>query len=253
VSIIINTKFDFYSDTPKSRDPDSYSPTLRRYHKALWSKPLPNGSNFYLSATTPKAYLHHQPEVGEFFLSSDAIGHTYSRTKRMSHVIEQIPDKEIASFFAICSTIGGYILFPSNKIDNKMTINASRGLNRSLKDRFDLTLECIRQHYQKEDNPLDETFQRYSGFFDLFQNFRGYVDFFLLQDLVNEDYSQINFYLPFNGFDGPPLPSDAEEYRSYKHNVTKFITARNQRIRIATQSTNQPINQSTKLVRLFFN
>ena len=39
----IDINFDVYSDTPEGKDPDSFSPTLRKYHKILWSKSLPNG------------------------------------------------------------------------------------------------------------------------------------------------------------------------------------------------------------------
>lgn len=39
---MIDITFDFRSDS-KSRDPDTYSPTLNAYHRALWSKELPNG------------------------------------------------------------------------------------------------------------------------------------------------------------------------------------------------------------------
>ena len=99
MSNLIDTNFAFYSDTPTGKDPDSYSPTLRRYHKILWSKPLPNGLRFDLTDRTPKVYLHHQSELGELFLSSDAIAHSYSRLKRMQHIINQIPSKEIDSFF----------------------------------------------------------------------------------------------------------------------------------------------------------
>ena len=35
--------FDLRSDTPEGKDPDTYSPTLRRYHRMLWSKELPSG------------------------------------------------------------------------------------------------------------------------------------------------------------------------------------------------------------------
>jgi len=230
MSNLIDINFDFYSDTPAGKDPDSYNPTLRRYHKILWSKPLPNGWRFDLTDTTPKVYLHHQSELGEFFLSSDSIAHSYSRLKRMSHIINQIPSKEIDSFFSLSSTIGGYIIFPSNKVDNQMTINGARGFNPKILDRFDLTLECIRRHYLEEDSPLSSTLHRYSAFFDLFQGFRGYVDFFLLQDLVTEHYLSIKFYLPFNDFDNSPLPNNVNEYLSYKNNVTDFILARNQRI-----------------------
>ena len=143
---------------------------------------------------------------------------------------------EIDTFFSVCRTIGGYIIFPGKKIDNKMTINGARGLNHRIKDRFDLTLECIRCHYKNEDSPLRDTLQRYSGFFDLFHDFQGYVDFFLLQDLVEENYSSIKFCFPFNGFDYPPLPNNVYEYRTYKENMTNFVLARNQRILIQSES-----------------
>ena len=227
---LIDINFHFFSDTPAGKDPDSYSPTLRRYHKFIWSKPLPNGLNFDLDDTTPKVYLHHQSELGEFFLSSDSIAETGTNVKSMSHIIDRVLPDEIDSFFSVCSTIGGYIIFPSNKVDNKMTINGSRGFNRSIKDRFDLTLECIRRHYANERSPLSDTLQIYSAFFNLFRDFQGYVEFFILQDLVAENYSSIKFYLPFNSFDYPPLPNNVYEYRSYKKNVTDFVSARNQRI-----------------------
>ena len=230
MSNLIDTNFDFFSDTPSGKDPDAFSPTLCRYHKLLWSKPLPNGFDFNLTDTTTKVYLHHKSELGEFFLSSDAIGHTYSRQKRMSDIVNQIPSHEMDTFFASCSTIGGYIIFPSNKVDNKMTINGSRGINHKIKDRFDLTLECIRRHYFNEDNPLSDTLQRYNEFLSLFQNFQGYVDFFLLQDLVKDDYLSIKFWLPFVGFDNPALPDNIQDYRLYKENMTDFVLARNQRI-----------------------
>ena len=232
---IIDINFDVYSDTPKGRDPDSYSPTLRSYHKILWSKALPNGVRFDLDANTPRL-LHHKSELGEFLLSSDSIGHTYSRVKSMSHIINQIPSEEINSFFSTCSTIGAYIIFPAKKVDNQMTINGSRGLNRSIKDRFDLTLECIRRFYINESSPLSDTFQRYSSFFSLFQEFKEYKDFFLLQDLVEENDLSIKFFLPFDSFDHPPLPNNVEEYQSYKKHLMDFVRARNQRILNSTQN-----------------
>ena len=130
------------------------------------------------------------------------------------HIIDQVPPNEVDSFYAICRTIGGYIVFPSNRVDNKMTINGSRGFNRNIKDRFDLTLECIRRYYLNEGSPLSATLQRYSQFFGLFKDFQGYVDFLLLQDLVTEDYLSIKFCLPFDSFHNSPLPSNVHEYLS---------------------------------------
>ena len=69
MSNLIDISLDLYSDTPKGKDgktldPDTYSPTLRRYHKILWSKPLPNGLRFDLTYTTQTGILHHQSELG---------------------------------------------------------------------------------------------------------------------------------------------------------------------------------------------
>ena len=72
---IIDIEFDVYTDTPKGRDPDTNSPTLRKYHQILWSKSLPNGVKFVLDVNTPKL-LHHKSELGDFLLSRDSIGHT---------------------------------------------------------------------------------------------------------------------------------------------------------------------------------
>ena len=229
MSNIIDINFNVYSDTPEGKDPDSYSLTLRNYHKILWSKPLPNGSIFNLDAKTPML-LHHKSELGEFFLSSDSIGHTYSRIQSISDIVSKVPSEEIDSFFSLCSTIGGYIIYPSKRVDNQMTINGARGTNGKIKDRFDLTLECIRLHYINEESPLSDTLDRYKSFFKLFDNFQGYINFFLLQDLVTEDYSSIKYLIPFNSFEKPPLPSDVDEYRLYKTNMTDFVSARNQRI-----------------------
>ncbi len=40
--MLIDTSFDFRTDA-SGKDPDAYSPTLRQYHKLLWSKALPSG------------------------------------------------------------------------------------------------------------------------------------------------------------------------------------------------------------------
>lgn len=234
MSTLLDITFDAYSDTPVGRDPDSHSPTLRRYHQRLWSKPLPDGTQFTLSTGHPKAYLHHKSSRGEFYLSSDGIGHTYRYVKAMASIIEMIPKAELDQFYSTCSTIGAYIVFPSQKVDGRPTINGARGLHGRIRDRFDLTLECIRRHYIQEESPLTATLRRYSAFFELFGSFESYAEFFLLQDLVSDGGNAINFLTPFQGFDAPPLWGTVDDYRLYKERLTAFITARNTRIRDQT-------------------
>ena len=226
----IDVTFDFRSDTPPGKDPDSFSPTLRKYHKLLWSKPLPSGDFFGLDDATPKAYLHHRSKVGEFFPSSDSVIHTFSTARRVAHIISQIEAEEVAAFDRLSYTIAGMMIFPGNRINNKMTINSARGLQPKIIDRFDLTLECIRRHYLGEASPLSDVLARYADFFQLFGGFRGYIEFFLLQDIVTADHDTVKFFMAFDDFKTSPLPDSVDIYLAYKKAAIEFLNARNRRI-----------------------
>jgi len=223
----IDISFNFYSDS-KEGDPDSKSPTLRLYHKILWSKQLPNGQNFDLIDNKDNVYLYHKSSLGEYFLGSDAITHSYKHHKRKFWITKQLIN-EVNELFNLGSNIGAYIIFPNNQVDGKYTINQARGVNKLIDDRFDLTLECIRLFYLGKNSPLYDTLLRYRSFFELFENFNGYITFFLLEDLIDENQN-IKFYLPFDDFNTPPMFSNPNQYRLYKEKVTQFITARNNRI-----------------------
>ena len=226
----IDITFDFRSDTPPGKDPDACSPTLRRYHQLLWSKPLPSGAPFELDVTTPGTYLRHLSELGEFGLSSDAVIPSFSRAPELKHIIDQIPEAETEAFDGIGYTIGGMMVFPGYQVDRKMTINAQRGCHPRIRDRFDLTLECIRRHYLDEPSPLSATLARYADFFKLFGDFAGYVDFFHLRDLVNEATLTVRFSMPFEDFTASPLPGTLDAYIAYRQRASEFIEARNRRI-----------------------
>lgn len=223
----IDITFNVFTDA-NGGDPDSTSPTLRNYHKILWSKKLPNGELFELSDKKSGTYLYHKSGLGEYFLGSDAITHSYRNHKRKAWLIQQIKE-DVQELFDTGSTIGAYTLFPNNRVDKQQTINQARGVNGLIDDRFDLTLECIRLFYAGKQSPLYDTFKRYKNFFDLFDSFKGYIDFFSFNDLVDEN-ENIKFYLPFDGFKTRPTFADIEEYLTYKKGVMDFIKARNKRI-----------------------
>jgi len=217
-----------YNDTPSGKDPDKYSPTLRRYQRLLWSKMLPNGTQFEL-IDEPGGYLYHHSKLGKFHLSSDAISNTYQHVGKMASITAQFPSQLRAEFFNLGSTMGGYIVFPRKMVDKKQNINQARGCRPKIRDRIDLTLECIRRHYENQDSPLTEVLARYGDFFEVFQDFEGYVDFFLLNDLV--DNGTVNFMLPFDDFHRDGHPSDVTEYQALMNGMMYFLRARNQRIR----------------------
>ena len=223
----IDISFNVYTDA-NGGDPDSTSPTLRSYHKMLWSKKLPNGELFELTDKKIGTYLYHKSGLGEYFLGSDAITHSYRNHKSKTWLSQQIHD-EVQELFDAGSTIGAYTLFPNNRIDKQHTINQARGVNSFIDDRFDLTLECLRLFYVGEQSPLYDTFLRYKDFFSLFGNFKGYINFFLLNDLIDKN-ENIRFYLPFDNFKTKPTFTDLDEYLLYKKRVMDFINARNKRI-----------------------
>ena len=231
---MIDIKFSSLSDTPKDKngnykDPDRHSKTLREYHMYLWSKHLQSGYLFSLDKYSQGRMIHKFGSQ-EFVLSSDSIGHTYRKWPEMKDIIKQISPNEIDSFLTLCTSIGGYIIFPAKKVNNHFTINQSRGVNKQICDRWDLTLECIRLYYSNQLSPLSKTMANYNSFFNLFGDFKGYVQYFLLQDLVSKDYNSVKFYLPHNKFDLNPIPKGADEYRIYMKSVMTFISKRNSRI-----------------------
>ena len=131
-------------------------------------------------------------------------------------------------------TIGGEIIFPKMK----GSINQTRGCNPFIIDRFDLTLECIRRFYNNEKSPLFDTLSKNKAFFDLFVNFKGYVDYFYLQDLVSPDYSRVIFWLGNGNFEKYPFPKTVEEYLSWIDKQLLFVSSRNKRISNALRTDN---------------
>jgi len=148
----------------------------------------------------------------------------------MRHIVMQFSEEENEAFRSIGYTIGGMMVFPGNRIDGKNTINGERGFNRKIADRFDLTLECVRRYYLGQESPLAETLSRYPEFFALFEDFGGYVDFFMLQELVTDDFSRVNFFMPFDNFNTPSVPQNRDAYMKYRQRSIEFIEARNCRI-----------------------
>jgi hypothetical protein len=227
---MIDVTFDFNSDAGGG-DPDSQSPTLKKYHQLLWSKTLPCGEVIDLQTSVKGSYLHFTSATVDISLSSDSIGQSYKNVAKMKSIIEEVPVADIESFWKLNSTIGGYILFPGKKIDGNMTINQMRGVSHQIGDRFDLTLECIRRFYVGDESPLRATLERYKAFFALFESFQGYVDFFLLNDLVDSKSTRIHFFTSVTEpFRESPLPRDVDEYLVYRGNSMDFIKQRNQRI-----------------------
>ncbi|MBE6063437.1 MAG: glycogen/starch/alpha-glucan phosphorylase [Clostridium butyricum] len=115
-------------------------------------------------------------------------------------------------------------------------MNQNRGRNRLIDDRWDLTLECIRRYYEGEKSPLYETILSDKDFYDLFVDFKGYVDYFFLQDCVSSDYSSVNKWCGDFNYVNRGLPKTVEEYFAFIHAKYDFLRKRNQRIKEYVES-----------------
>ena len=209
-------------------DPDRRSARLHQAHRLLWSRPLPSGAAFALEDARPGGYLVHESDLGTFHLASDSIIHTYRRNA-LTPFLELLDPGELERFVRVAYMVGGYIVWP---VGTGRTINQVRGFDRksSIDDRFDLTLECIRLHYEGIQNPLSDPLAREEPFFSLFRDFSEYAEHFLLQDLVSADGKSIRFFLD-GGFSRQPLPQSVAEYREYSLRASEFVLARNERMR----------------------
>lgn len=221
----IDVDYFFFDDTPEGKDPDSHSPTLRRYHQLLWSKPLPDGRPFELRAGRALApYLVYEADGTRIVLGSDTIATRHR--KKLHKLFGQLPDEVNDAFLRRSYTICGFMVFPVSK----GSLNQNRGRHPKIQDRWDLTLESIRRFYEGGTSPLADTMDRHSNFFEMFGSFDGYVNHFHLGDFVDAT-GAVRFLLPFNDFQPPVLPADLPTYEQYRLDSLKLFEAR--RLRIA--------------------
>jgi len=218
----IDINFDVQTDS-KGKDPDSASPTLKVYHQLLWSKPLPNGQEMKLEIE--KNCL----KWGDMWFGCDSITASFLHWR---FTLKEYVEKHIPNFaewkkdyWHKTYTIGGSIIFPMHR----WSMNQARGCSVKICDRWDLTLECIRRFYAGEPTPLDKALEKDREFFNLFVDFKGYVDFFLLQDCVDENYN-VKFALETTLFDSKPMPKTLDEYQMWIDSQIDFVTKRGRRI-----------------------
>ena len=221
--MFVDIHFDVRTDS-RGKDPDSASETLKSYHQLLWSKTLPNGQMMEL--TTGKGFYL---KWNDLYLGSDSIivSFMHAGYKHRQMIMDGIPDfaEYREDYLKKSYTIAGSIVFPQVK----WSMNQARGCSRKIRDRWDLTLECIRRFYAGESSPLDTALERSSKFFELFVDFKGYVDFFLLQDCVDDDYN-VKFWLDTSLWVSDPMPETVESYKDWIDKELDFVEERGKRM-----------------------
>ncbi len=253
---MIDVSFDFTSDAPGywdgfwdtkygrgKCDPDRDSPKELEFSKVVWSRTVPSG-RFLDLQISGKRYAW-----GGHRLSNDSITASFRHSGGkpvIDAVMKEMGDEfrpYMEDYIRNSWTIGGVVVFP---IPEKVpgcpriqSMNQARGIHPLIKDRWDLTLECIRLHYEGKESFLSKSIEPCRWFFDLFIDFKGYVDFFLLQDSVENDYEAVRIWRG-DKLGDDPLPSDVAEYKDWIENQKTFVRKRAQRIQDLLSSQDCP-------------
>ncbi|WP_285660655.1 DUF6994 family protein [Paenarthrobacter ureafaciens] len=241
---VFDTSFDYKTDTPSRTNPDADkdSQLLRWDHELLWSKELPSEDGFAQKVTTRRSeYLIFTDAKKErHCYGSDAITSSYTtwvkeknpRSRALVDAIAGLDDEQRARYLNPPYTIGSAMIWPVRTKDY-WTMNRARGASMLIADRMDLTLECIRRHYAEEPgSPLAKATTAYKDFFELFVDFKGFVEFFHFQDLIvpGSDHQEIEYFLKPNNFERSGTPATTLEYIEYRENVLAFIEQRSERM-----------------------
>ena len=237
MALDIDVNFDFttdhnywstYDKGHSESDPDTNSPKLRTYQQLLYSRQTPSGKLLMLKQGKNKDDDYLVCDGVRY--GSDSIINMYAYSlPKIEKDIENYENK-IIEYIHKGYTIGGEIIFPKHK----MSMNQCRGMNHNIKDRFDLTLECIRRFYDGEDNPLNNVLKTDEDFFRMFVDFKGYVDFFFLNDLVSDDYKKVKLFIGSDEdiFNRNPFPQNKQEWEQLLEGQMLFLEKRNERIKI---------------------
>ncbi len=189
---------------------------------------MPNGEVMKLEQGKGLYYLTWK----DFDFGSDSII-VELRYKKYQHIIDKVAeivgDLDLYYEKLLCRSysIGGMIIFPKHV--NSM--NQRRGMDDKISDRWDLTLECIRRHYAREESPLTSIIESDNDFYDLFVDFKGYVDYFFLQDCVSDDYSSVDIWCGDASFRKSGLPETIDDYFEFIRKEHDFLDKRNERIK----------------------
>lgn len=167
-------------------DPDSECDELREMHYRLYNhyasyikRPFSFDEIKYSLSSSEERYFYLS-ENGTLRLGSDTMNSSYLYYKSLGYIQSEMkkcgrnPEAEIEKYRKnIIYRPGNFIVFPKK---GRNSINVARGCCGKIKDRFDLTLDCIKKQYNNDENPLSKVLEGcWRGFFDRFENFKQYV------------------------------------------------------------------------------
>ena len=247
-----------YYDKEALPDPDATSKKLYEAHEFLCKlqglkvsisedndyELVIDGKNIRLSSDSIMSiYWHWSGKRYPYKNMQEIIEKISSELQKKSEYNKRnIPFKEfIKSYLQKANTIGGFVVFPKHYLP---TVNTERGRSGKIRDRFDLTLECIRRAYQygdfycEDDNPLFGISEEDKEFFRMFGSFENYAKFFCLNGSYDGKHNWVNETgQVLNLFDNQPLDNwdfnksevlpTADNWWTFYRNIMDRLDARN--------------------------
>lgn len=217
-------------------DPDAKCEELREMHYRLYNRyalyinrPFSFEKKYPLSFSEGRYF--YLLENGSCRLGSDTMNSSYLYYEALKNIKSEMEkcgrnaEAEIEKYRKnIIYRPGNFIVFPKNSSNS---INTVRGCCGKIKDRFDLTLDCIKKQYADKDNPLSWVLRKHwEDFFDRFNGFNEYINFFMLEDYLDEKDNVVRFI--DNKYH--ILPQTLEEYDEYIRRISAVIEKRTKRI-----------------------
>lgn len=120
---------DFAAHYNSGGDPDRDCPRLYTWHRALWGRSVPGVPPLEFAVMSGRGFeMSLRTGGSEFRLASDGIIPTWSSTgwaRWLDADLAAEIAKDADDFYRIASTIGGYILFPRNRMGQEGSSSGS--------------------------------------------------------------------------------------------------------------------------------
>lgn len=160
-------------------------------------------------------------ENQNYILGVDYIGPSSYYAKKRG-----IEEKVIILLCVITREIGGHIVFPTDRhLANEQEKSLNEIRSYRFKERIDYFLFELKQWYlgKNEVKASKNIFNGNKKWFMQFNNFKGYIDFFLLNDFVDENYDVYDLSSYDNSSHSYKSRISEQPYIEYSGNYTKDL------------------------------
>ncbi len=208
---------------------------------------------YKLSRNEGEYFLWMDRDDTSFTMSSDFIGPSRAWAREAG-----VENHQVGEYLRKTRIIGGHVLWPvQGRTGNRNnilftgrggTINTCRGGTKGFCDRIDCTLQDLMNYYDclNGENSIYKlsVFEKYKSWLLLFKNFRGFVDFFFLNDFCDSEYRvyDLETYdsvdVRYRGFIGESYSqidyykiTDKKEYSRFIEGSVRAIELRQNRIK----------------------